>query len=117
MDKKFYDVNFSPIGKENEIERGEKGSYGYIIGEEESGTVLFIFHDLDVVLIPVFGGAHATELAGRTLEISRKDGQIIFCYKYGRTESLENVKSDLAAFTDALWKKEREFIEYCMTHD
>ena len=120
LDQKFYDVNFSPARKE--IDRGEYRGYGYVIGEEDDGMVLFIFHNEDLANITVFIGDDTVSLEDgrgveRSLEISRQNGQKVFSCSYGKDVPLERVKDDIPSFVDAIRERIDEYIRYCMTHD
>ena len=120
LDQKFYDVNFSPAKKE--IDRGEYRGYGYVIGEEDDGMVLFIFHNEDLANITVFIGDDTVSLKDgrgveRSLEISRQNGQKVFSCSYGKDAPLERVTDDIPSFVDAIRARIDEYIRYCMTHD
>jgi hypothetical protein len=120
LDQKFYDVNFSPAKKE--IDRGEYRGYGYVIGEEDDGTVLFIFCNEDLANITVFIGDDTVSLKDgrgleRSLEITRQNGQKVFSCRYGKDVPLERVKDDIPSFVDAIRERINEYIRYCMTHD
>jgi len=120
LDQKFYDVNFSPAKKE--IDRGEYRGYGYVIGEEDDGTVLFIFCNEDLANITVFIGDDTVSLKDgrgleRSLEITRHNGQKVFSCRYGKDVPLERVKDDIPSFVDAIRERINEYIRYCMTHD
>ena len=120
LDQKFYDVYFSPAKKE--IDRGEYRGYGYVIGEEDDGTVLFIFCNEDLANITVFIGDDTVSLKDgrgleRSLEITRQKGQKVFSCRYGKDVPLERVKDDIPSFVDAIRERINEYIRYCMTHD
>ncbi len=120
LDQKFYDVNFSPAKKE--IDRGEYRGYGYVIGEEDDGTVLFIFCNENLANITVFIGDDTVSLKDgrgleRSLEITRQNGQMVFSCRYDKDVPLERVKDDIPSFVDAIQERINEYIRYCMTHD
>lgn len=117
---KAHNPHFSPAKKE--IDRGEYRGYGYVVGDDDDARVLFIFQNKDLANITVFVGEDTVLLKDsrgveRSLEIPRRDDQMVFCCKYEGDVSLEKVIADVAVFVDAIEKKIGEYIRYCMTHD
>ena len=120
MNTLFYAPDFSPV--ENVIDRGEYRGFGYVIGDEATKTVLYIFQERDLALSTVFGGKDSVSFKDsqnvtRVLERKNQGNQMVFYYNYGEEMSLERVKSDLSVFVDAIRKRIDEYIQYCMTHD
>lgn len=115
----FYDPDFSPTKKE--IDRGEYRNFGYVIGDEASKTVLYIFQDRDLANIAVFSGKDSVSFKDsqnvtRVLERKTQDNQMVFCYKYEKDVPSDRVRDDLYAFVNAIQIEIDKYIEYCEHH-
>ena len=117
-----FDPLFSPAAKE--IVRGEYGDFGYVVGEEDSGTVIYIHQNIDLWLgvtsaFPNRDKIILNDSTGEPKVLKRRsmDKQTVFVFKYEEEESTEKVVNDIQSFVDAINKKVDEWIQYCMTHD
>lgn len=114
-DYKPFDPDFTPVEKDQELDRGSHKGYGYVITNEASGTVLYLNNEYN--FLSAFTGDRSRKLNGKTVEIYLSGDQRVFCYKYGDTVSLETAKADVSSFVEAINIEERKYIQYCMTHD
>lgn len=114
-----FDPNFNPS---RVLDRGGYKGYGFVVVSEYEGIVLYIHEDISLFYgtCSAFPGSSFSfdDSTGhkRPLEKMTIDNQIVFVTKYGKSESLEKIVSDMKMFVDAITNGVDDFVKYCMTH-